>query len=133
MIVEDIGLLNLHDSDLISITVRPTDEGDENISLRLDYLNDYQSFETAPKILVFGKCWDASLKMNFRYSGPDSILSAEELPDSDLIAKVRKRYEKMNLVPRTRLRHFVIKTNLTGSQIDIVAEELHLLDSVPND
>lgn len=120
--------LNLHDSDLISVTVRTTDEGDENISLRLNYLNDYQSFETTPKILVFEKCWSASLKMNFRVEGPDAILSAEERNDTDLIKEVQRTWASIGTSPATRLRHFVIKTSSTGSQLDVVAERLRLSD-----
>lgn len=128
MFIKDITSLNLHDSDLISIAVRTTDESDEDISLRLDYLTDYKSFETTPKILVFKKCWGARLNMNFRVEGPDSILSAEEMTDSDFVNEIRNTWGSIGVTPEARLRHFVLKTSSTGSQLDIVAEELRLLD-----
>src|SRR5882762_3786268 len=69
MIIEDIDALNLHDSELISTTVRTTDSGDENVVLRLNYLiDDDESFEMKTKFLIFVRCWGAHYKMNFRYT-----------------------------------------------------------------
>jgi hypothetical protein len=129
MIIENIGDLNLHDSEWISTTVRTTDEGDENIVLELDYLLDYKEFETRRKALTFVRCWGATFKMNFRFSGPDSILSGEEKSDSTLIREIEKKWGAVNPVPIGRVRHFAIKAGLTGSQLEVVAEELHLTDS----
>ena len=128
MIIQDIASPNLHDSHLVSITVRTTDEGDENISLRLNYLNDYQSFETTPKLLVFDNCWGAVFNANFRAEGPDSILSAEEVAESDFITEILEKYARVNLKPNIRLRHFVIKTSLTGSRLEVVSEKARLMD-----
>jgi hypothetical protein len=128
MIIENIALLNLHDSDLLSTTVRTTDEGDENVSLRLDYISDYRTFETQPKILVFEKCWGVSLNFNFRVEGPDSIDSAEETAESEFIERILETHARMNLSPSTGLRHFVITTSSTGSRLDLVAESVRLID-----
>ncbi|MGD9560791.1 MAG: hypothetical protein AB7F88_00820 [Pyrinomonadaceae bacterium] len=131
MIVVNIASLNLHDSGVNSITVRTTDEGEENISLGLDYLTDYESFETVPKDLVFVRCWAAEIKANFRYSGPDLIFSAEELTDSHLIRQTREAFAKVNILPTSMLRHFIIVTGLTASRLEVVAEELRLVDALP--
>lgn len=128
MTIENIAVLNLHDSDLISTSIRTTDEGDENVSLRLNYINDYQSCETRPTILVFEKCWGARFSFNFRVDGPDSIDSADETTESEFVKEIREKYERMNLSPKSRLRHFVIKTSSTGSRLDLVAESIRLID-----
>lgn len=133
MNIDDIASLNLHDSELISVLVMTTDEGDENISLRLNYLIDYESFESVPKALIFEGCWSSTLKMNFRVQRPDSILSAEEMIDSDFINEIRNRWSSIGFPQTTILRHFVITTSLSGSRLDIVAEKLRLCDMVPND
>ena len=124
MIVESISSLNLHDSELMSIIVQTTDEGDENISLHLDYVLDYGSFNTQKRVLTFVRCWGAKLDMHFRYSGSDRIYSSIETNSSRFIDDVRNRYATANIIPTSRLRHFVITTGLSGSQLDIIAEEL---------
>jgi hypothetical protein len=124
MIVEDISLLNLHDSELTSIGVKTTDEGDENIRLQLDYIIDYTSFKTKKCVLTFVRCWGARLDVHFRYSGADRIYSSVETDNSIFIDEVKTKYASANMAPSNRLRHFTITTGLSGSQIDIIAEEL---------
>ena len=129
MIIEDISSLNLHDSELISVNVRTTDEGDENILLRLNYLIDYQSSESNHMVLVFEKCWSARLTMNFRVVGPDSIQTAEEIGDSDFINEIRGKWASISPMPSTRLRHYKVTTSLSGSELNIVAEQVRLIDA----
>ena len=126
MIVENISSINLHDSELTSIGIQTTDEGDENISLQLDYILDYESFNSQKQVLTFIRCWAAKFDMHFRYSGPDRIHSSTETDSSRFIDEVRNKYATAKIVPSSRLRHFIITTGLTGSQFDIVAEELML-------
>ena len=126
MLVKNIAALNLHDSTWISTLIRTTDQGDENIILELDYLLDYTEFETERWTLTFVRCWGARSQMNFRFSGPDSISLAEEHSDSDFIKDIEKTWAAINPVQVGRLRHFVITAGLTGSQLEVVAEELHL-------
>lgn len=128
MNIENIDLLNLHDSDLISICIQTTVDGDENIVLHLNYLNDYESFLTAPKVLIFEKCWGAKCSLNFRVQGPDSIDSAIETVESIWIEEIRERYGRMAIIANGPLRHFVIRTSTTGSELSIVAERLRLSD-----
>lgn len=129
MIIENIASLNLHDSELISAEIRTTDERDDNILLHLDYLLDYESFETKKKVLIFRRCWGARFDMHFRYSGSDRIYSAKETTESSFIDEIKNKYATVKLVPTSILRHFVIATGLSGSQLDVVAEELHLVNS----
>lgn len=128
MIVKDIGELNLHDSGWVSTMVRTTDEGDENIILELDYLVDYKDFQTVRKALTFVRCWEARFQINFRFSGSDSILSGVEKTKSDMIVEIERLWGTMTTVRTDRLRHFVIEAGLTGSRLEVVAEELRLSD-----
>jgi hypothetical protein len=126
MIVENISSLNLHDSELMSIMIQTTDQGDQNILLQLDYILDYESFDTQKRVLTFIRCWGAKLDMHFRYSGSDRIYESTETDDSQFIDEVRNKYAMANIIPTSRLRHFVITTGLSGSQVDIIAEELSI-------
>ena len=103
MIVHSINDLNLHDSELLEVVIKL-----DEVTLRLDYIEDYETMRCANRELVFRGCSETAVKMNPGYASPDSILGGNESPH-DLGRKVR------------------IEMNTTAAIIEIVAREIELV------
>ncbi len=101
--VNSIRNLNLHDSELIEIVIKM-----DEVTMLLDYIEDYETMKCSRKHLIFRGCTEMSLKINGGYASPDSILDGDEFP-SDRGRKVR------------------IETNTTASVIEITASEIELI------
>lgn len=125
MIVEFFEDLNWHDSELIKIEI---DEQDRVI-LHIKYIEDYESFNTKIRFLVFERCLKVIVDANFGVASSNSILFGKEVLNSDLLQDVVKKWEKINS-STNKLRHFFIETNTTNSKINIIAEEVLFLDNL---
>lgn len=95
--------LNLHDSQLLDVVVRM-----DEVTMHLDYIEDYESMKTNRRDLVFRGCRSVSIKINPGYAPPDSILRGDESP----VAEGR------------RVR---IEMNTTASVIEVITKEVELL------
>lgn len=101
--VHSIRDLNLHDSELLEIVIKM-----DEVTMRLSYIEDYETMRCSRRDLIFRECTEISLKINGRYAPPDSILVGDEFP-SDHGRRVR------------------IETNTTASVIEITASEIELI------
>jgi hypothetical protein len=102
-IVRSIRDLNLHDSELLDVVVKM-----DEITMNLDYIEDYETMKCAHRKLIFHGCTEVSWKINPGYAPPDSILVGDESP-SEGGRKVR------------------IEMNTTASVIELVAKEIELI------
>ena len=130
MVVKSLDELNLNDSDLIKIEFSEIGNLGDRIIFHLDYILDYQTFETKSKLLVFEKCWKATLDLNFAVAPPDSIHSGIELKDTELLNSVFEKIQKLKLDAPNIIRHFYIETNVANSKINIIADNVLLIDSL---
>lgn len=102
-VIECIRDLNLHDSELLDVVVKL-----DEVTMHLDYIEDYETMKTARRSLVFCGCSRVFFAINPGYASPDSILQGDESNSADG-------------------RKFRIEMNTTASVIEITAKELVLL------
>ncbi|MCE0484994.1 MAG: hypothetical protein LV479_12250 [Methylacidiphilales bacterium] len=105
MIVNSISDLNMHDSELLRVLIERTE-----VTMFLDYIEEYDPLKSSPKKLVFRECTNLVLTTHLGYASPDSILAAEEI---NLGSSGRK---------------FRITTNTTATTIEIIANIIELID-----
>ena len=124
----ELDELNLHDSELIDFRVIRVKEGEpDRIELYLDYIEDYDTVKTKRLRLVFTDCFQANLKLNFNMRPPDSILTGDEIRESDMLEEVKLKWKEMShghlgLNKRVdSLKHYRIEMNTTASVFDIIA------------
>jgi hypothetical protein len=127
MNVNSLTDLNLHDSDLLEIVVDRANRAADQITLRLDYIEDYESMRTTEKRLVFSDCVKAIFNMNFKVSTPDSVDRGFEVVPSALLEATRENLGKIGLVLDGAVKHFRIEMNTTGSHLDILAENVEIV------
>jgi hypothetical protein len=104
MIVDTIGNLNMHDSELLRILIERTD-----ITMLINYIDDYETQKTSRKTLIFRDCTNFVMKTHLGYASPDSILGAKEITID-------------------RERRISIETNTTATTIEIIANLIELVD-----
>lgn len=124
MKIED---LNMHDSFIIRILLERA-SGLDVVDFYLKYIDDYSTMESSNKILRFSKCYKLCSNMNFGYSSPDAILTADEIKESELLNEVKESLVKMLGSGGAALKHYRIETSTTGSIIDIIAGDLDILE-----
>lgn len=129
MTIHSLRDLNLHDSELMEITVDRVDRVADQITLRLNYVEDYVEMRTAVRRLVFSGCVKTILDMNFKVATPDSILSGGEIEPSPMLDAARMTWANIGLPLAQSVRHFRIETATTGSIVTILAEKVELLDA----
>ncbi len=127
MTVLSLSDLNLHDSELLEIVVDRVNRDADRITLRLDYIEDYESMRTTEKRLVFSGCVKAVFDMNFKVATPDSVNVGTEIVPSSLLEATREKLRKAGLTIDNAVRHFRIETNTTGSALDILAEKVEIV------
>jgi hypothetical protein len=120
--------LNLHDSIITELLIDKKNENSTNFTLTLDYVNDYESYNTVPKKLVFSGCYKIAISMNTGIIAPESISIGEEILLSDLIKEIGDMFKKTGVPFPNNLRHFRILTSSTSSLIDIVSGGVELID-----
>lgn len=103
MRVRSIRDLNLHDSRLLDVVIAM-----DEVTMHLDYVEDYETMRCSRRSLVFRGCTEVSFQINPGYAPPDSILGGDEFP-SDRGRRVR------------------IETNTSASVIEITAGEVELV------
>ncbi len=103
MRVSSILDLNLHDSRLLDVVIAM-----DEVTMHLDYIEDYCTMRCSRRSLVFRGCTEVSAQINPGYAPPDSILGGEEFP-SDRGRRVR------------------IETNTSAMVIEIAAREIELI------
>jgi len=101
--VSSIRDLNLHDSELLDVVVKM-----DEVTMHLDYIDDYETMKCSRRDLVFRKCSNVAFKINPGYAPPDSILLGDESA-SDEGRKIR------------------IELNTSASVIEITAKEVELV------
>jgi hypothetical protein len=103
IIVSSICDLNLHDSELLDVVVKM-----DEVTMHLDYIEDYETMKCTRRDLVFRKCSNVVFKINSGYAPPDSILFGDESASEE----------------GRRIR---IKLNTSASVIEITAKEIELI------
>ena len=73
IIVSSIRDLNLHDSELLDVVVKM-----DEVTMHLDYIEDYGTMKCTRRDLVFRKCSNVAFKINCGYAPSDSILFGDE-------------------------------------------------------
>lgn len=129
MNVKSLDALNLHDSELIKIEISQTNGYQDRVILYLDYIDNYQTFGSTTKLLVFEQCWKVILDLNFGVAPPISILLGKELEDTELLRETSIVLGKINPDSLEKIKHFYIETISTNSKINIIAEDVLLLDT----
>jgi len=129
MTVHSLTDLNLHDSELLEISIDRVDRQADRITLRLRYIEDYESMRTTERRLVFSGCVKAVFDMNFKVTTRDSVDTGFEVAPSALLEAARQTLGKVGLTVDKAVKHFRIETNTTGSVLDILAESVEI---VPN-
>ncbi|MCX5651695.1 MAG: hypothetical protein NTU45_09950 [Planctomycetota bacterium] len=95
--------LNLHDSVLLDVVIKL-----DQVTVHLDYIDDYETMRISRRSLVFRRCSRVSVAINTGYATPNSILAGDECTTPEG-RKIR------------------IEMNTTASVIEITAEEVELL------
>ena len=102
-IIDCVRDLNLHDSELLDVVVRL-----DEVTMHLNYIEDYETMRTNRRRLVFRGCSRISFIINPGYAPPDSILLGDE-SKAEEGRKIR------------------IEMNTTASVIEITAKDVVLL------
>ena len=127
MTVHSLTDLNLHDSELLEITIDRVDRDADRITLRINYIEDYDSMRITEKRLIFSRCVKAIFDINFKVATPDSVNKGCEIAPSALLESTLGRLRKVGLTIDKVVKHFRIETNTTGSVLDILAEEVEIV------
>lgn len=111
--IQEINELLWHDAEINRVEIDRSNPGNiDSISLRICWPDGSENE------LVFNDCYMANLQLNMGVAAPESIREATQIPDSNLLRKVRDTWGSLG-VPLNDLKHVQIKTNSTNSIIDI--------------
>ena len=128
MQIQNINDFDFHDSYLLRIEPCDLTEAADEFGLVIDHVVDDDSLEIKRKRLVFKRCWTVSSILNFRYISRNPIEQILELKESELLDSACRFANIARSDARYQIRHFQIRTSSTGSEINIIAEEVWLLD-----
>lgn len=128
MQIQNINDFDFHDSWLLRIEVFNLSDGADEFGLVIDQVVDDDSLEIKQKQLVFKRCWTVSATLNFRYISRNPIDYVLELKESELLDSARRFADASQSDARQQIRHFQLRTSTTGSEINVIAEEVWLLE-----
>lgn len=115
--------LNLHDSEFAGF-VMPVD-GSSDVTIHLDYIEDYETLRTAKKSLVFRGCVKVLIDANLIVT-PDSLRTGHELQNSSLLNEVKEKLAKSGFPGSDQLRHFYLETNSNATIFKLIAQTVDL-------
>ena len=121
--------LNLHDSEILAISVKYLETDRKQIELVLDYVENYDQLRTSRKTLCFLDCYKVKLELNLDIVAPESILDGSVVKSSSDVSQIAAKLEKIGGSVPESLTHYRIETSSSGGTIDILSTGFSLLDS----